>query len=70
MKRKTLRKKSYGLDQFTDDCVTLRRKLGIPGGALTKEQEEIYLKAKDELWRDKFPHTLSGGPEPRPKPKS
>jgi hypothetical protein len=45
---------SDGLEQICLDWVALRRELALPGGALTEEQQQIYLKAKRELWLAKY----------------
>jgi len=51
------------LEQMRLDCVALRRKLGLPGGQLTEEQQKIYLEAKRELWLD---HNVRQQPQPSP----
>jgi len=34
------------LEQIRLESVALRRKLGLPGGRLTEEQQRVYLEAK------------------------
>jgi len=46
------------LEQIRQESITLRRELGLPGGALTDEQQKIYLEAKRERWQDKNVHQL------------
>ena len=44
---------SDGLEQMRLESVALRRELGLPGGALTDEQQKTYLDAKSKLWHGK-----------------
>ena len=44
------------LEQIRQESVALRRELGLPGGALTDEQQKIYLDAKSKLWHGKEKH--------------
>ena len=46
------------LEQIRQESIALRRELGLPGGALTDEQQKIYLEAKRERWQDKNVHQL------------
>ena len=41
--------KCDSLEQIRLESVALRRKLGLPGGQLTEEQQKIYLEAKHKL---------------------
>jgi len=45
---------SDGLEQMRLESVALRRELGLPGGALTDEQQKTYLDAKSKLWHGKI----------------
>jgi len=38
------------LEQMRLQSIALRRELGLPGGRLTAEQQQIYLNAKSKLW--------------------
>ena len=60
----------YGLDQYRRDCIALRIKLGITSNRMTEEQWEICQEAENKLWFEKFPKSISGGPEPRPETRS
>jgi len=59
-----------GVWQDMRESIALRKELGIVGNKMTTEQEKLYLDAKRKLWLKKHPNALSGGPEPRPEPKS
>ena len=56
MKRQTQIVVNDSLEQMRLESVALRRKLGLPGGRLTEEQQRIYLEAKRELWLAKNAH--------------
>ena len=58
----------YSLDQYMRDSIALRKKLGFVGKSMTPEQERIYGEAQREMWLEKHPNAVGGGP-PRPKPK-
>jgi len=60
----------YGLDQYRRDCMAMRIKLGITSNRMTEEQRKICQEAENKLWYEKFPKSISGGPMPRPEPKS
>jgi negative regulator of sigma E activity len=59
--------RSYSLEQFAFDCVAIRRELGITSNRMTKEQEKMYLDAKQKVWREKTNWQPSTPPYGRPQ---
>ena len=60
---------SEEIQQDMRDSYALRQKLGIVGNKFTAEQAKAYMNAKRELWLERHPGAISGGPEPRPIPQ-